>query len=153
MHIDIKSYHGEKFLSDLVGQFEKGFDLTNSIVSKDYISLNLPIGKIKCSYLNSGLTIGLAELNENTPSILGSYSGDEEEIPYKIGFCFEGEFELNYPNQLVQETIRTGRNFIITPRKGSSIITKGHEKLGFFFIFISPTFLNTDFNIDRNKFK
>ncbi|MFC2104332.1 helix-turn-helix domain-containing protein [Bacteroidota bacterium] len=148
MNISIHSFLGKHLISTLVDSLKKDFSPT--IESEDYLTYDFPFGKIKCSSLNSGLTIGLADLDENAPPLSIEFSGNDTEIPYKIGFCHKGKYHIDYQSENMSDIIVEGSNLIITPRNGSRMYTTSSQKVSFLYIFISPEFLNDYFSI-KNK--
>jgi AraC-like DNA-binding protein len=151
IQIEITSFEGNKLIKTISEYIAKNFSIAQH--ADDFISFELPFGKIKFSTLNSGLSIGLVDMNANFPGLLINFHGTNSRVPYKIGFCQKGNFQLNYRNENFTKSIQGGTNFIITPRPDSSLIALKHIQTSFLYIFISPEFLDNYFNISDNELK
>ncbi|MFC2152741.1 helix-turn-helix domain-containing protein [Bacteroidota bacterium] len=147
MIISIKSFLGNQLLNAIKNSFAGIYFPV--ISTEKHLLYDLPIGKITCSCLNSGLTIGIAQLNENAPSVIFEFNGDESETPYKIGFCYDGQYKIDYPGYNISELIKQQENLIITPRNGSSMVIS--KQISFLYIFISSKFLQEYFNIESKE--
>src|SRR5512145_725716 len=113
IQIKINSFEGNKLIKTLSDYVADKFSIAQ--YSDDFLSYEFPFGKIKFSILNSGLAIGLVDMNSNYPGLLIHFHGTNSTVPYKIGFCQKGSFQLDYRNENFTKSIHGGTNFIITP--------------------------------------
>jgi AraC-like DNA-binding protein len=92
-------------------------------------------------------------MDQSFPGLLINFHGQSSVMPYKIGFCQHGNFQLEYRNENFNKTIQAGSNFIITPRPDSRLLTMKNSQISFLYIFISPKFIADYFNISNNELK
>lgn len=153
MIININSFRGTKFISSISDSLKQNLKekLIPVIEYDNFIAYNLPFGKIVSSSLNTGLTIILSEFIYPYPPFIIEFNSADSDTPYKVGFVSKGSYSIQYKSENFKQEITEDTNLIITPQNDSQLITESARNLKFLYIFISPVFLNSYFNIENKQ--